>query len=131
MLTAVARTVKRTHPSNSSRSPPLPAWTLTALPVLLATHEPPAFDPVTPTLAMLKLAGTSTITHPISLLLNRAASGSSFVAVRVNVVATPVVAASGEATSVQRTDSALADAGAPRASAAASNSPPATRVRLG
>jgi hypothetical protein len=131
VLTAVAWTVKRTHCISASLSPPLPAWTLTALPVLLATHEPPAFDPVTPTLAMLKFAGTLTITQPISLLLRSAASGSSFVAVRVNVVATPVVAASGDATSVQRTDSALADAGAPRANAAASANAPTSLVRIG
>ena len=130
-LSAVALTVKRTHCNNASRSPPLPAWTLTVLPTLLAPHEPPAFDPVTPTLAMLKFAGTVTITQPISLLLWRAASGSSFVAVSVKVVATPVVATSGDATSVQRTDSALVDPGAPRASTAAKTSPPATPVRLG
>jgi hypothetical protein len=129
-FSAVAWTVKRTHWKSASRSPPLLARTLTALPVLLATHEPPAFDPVTPTLAMLKLAGTLTTTQPISLLLWRAASGSSFVAVSVKVVATPLVAARGDATRVQRTDSALAEAGAPRVSAAAITTPPATLMRL-
>ncbi len=97
---AVAWTVKRTQSNDSSRSPPLVVRTVTLFPLRLATQASPADEPMTAAPATMKLDGTSTTTQPISWLLSRSASGSSLVAVRVNVVGTPVVAARGVATSV-------------------------------
>ncbi len=95
-------TVNRTQPRNSSRSPPLSAWTMTRLPTIESTcQELPAFEAVTVAAARVKLPGISTTTQPISRLLSSAASGSSFVAVRVKTLCTPVVAVSGEAVRVQ------------------------------
>src|SRR5690349_11700548 len=94
----MAVTVKRTQSSSAKRSPPESVCTTTRLATTESTCQPtPAFEPVTDAALTVKFAGTSTHRQPISALDRVSASGSVFVAVRVKVRLTPVVAASGDA----------------------------------
>ncbi len=129
VLNAVAVTVNRTQPRNSRRSPPLSVCTVTRFPAIESTCQvSPEFEPVTTAAETSKLPGTSTTTHPISLLLASAARGSSFVAVSVNTRWTPTVAVNGVAVRLQR----MLAARAPEAEASESRAgPPAPRRRPG
>ena len=86
--------VKVTDCVTSRRPPPLRLCTATLFPKATASQSSPFEALPAPTARMVKLAGTSTSRHPSS------ESTSRFVAVRVNVVWTPVVAVSGPPVSV-------------------------------
>ena len=94
--------MNRTCSPNSSRSPPLSARAVTRFPPRATSHVPPDDESMKAAPATAKLAGTSTMTHPIwagSLVL---------VAATVKDPVTPTVAVDGVTVSVQVAARAIA-----------------------